>query len=93
MISRILRKYLNDRILSMLERGEIPPNCNNIKVGWDEDTAYWAHRTRSGKWVLRSGRTFPAKIATPRELDVDPGYSSYSLSGIIPPDGTVGSMM
>jgi len=93
MISKQLKKFLNARILDMLQKNEVPPTCNNIKVGWNETRAFWAHRTRSGKWVLRSGRKFPAKIATPRELDVDLGYTAYSLSGIIPPEGTVGGMM
>jgi hypothetical protein len=91
-ISRKLKKFLNPRILHLLEEDKIP-KITNIKVGCDKYTAYWAHRTRAGKWVLRSGRKFPANVVTPKELDVDWGYTSISLSGIIPPHGTVGGMM
>jgi len=92
-ISRNLKKYLNPRILQMIMEDKIPAKITNIKVGWDKYTAYWAHRTRAGKWVLRSGKKFPVKAVTPRELDVDLGYKSISLSGIIPPHGGVGGMM
>jgi len=92
-ISRELKKYLNARLLHLLEEGKIPAEITNIKVGCDKYNAFWAHRTREEKWVLRSGRKFPKKVATPKELDVDWGYNSISLSGIIPPHGTVGGMM
>jgi len=92
-VSRELKKWLNPRILHLLMEDALPTHVTNVRVGWTRDRAYWAHKTRRGKWVLRSGRRFPKKATTPRELDVDLGYTSYSLSGIVPSHGTVGTMM
>jgi len=92
-VSRELKKWLNPRILHLLMEDALPAETTNIKVGWTKDRAYWAHRTKAGKWVLRSGYRFPKHIAIPKELDVDLGMYRCSLSEIIPAEGTVSTMM
>lgn len=81
-ISRDLDKFLNERIRKLMKLDQIKQG--KVKVGWDmnQDKVYWAERTKDG-WVLRSGVKWPHDIATPRELDVDLGVYSASLSGII----------
>ena len=83
-------KYLNERVRKMILSGHF---VKPIKVGWSEYRVYWVQCDRHGVWRFRSGRRFPNNAITPKELDVDLGMYSASLSGIIPYCGTVSSMM
>jgi len=84
-----LQRLLNERIKTLLEEGKIPLDAK-VKVGWNEDRAFWAE-FKKGKWRLRSGPVFPKRCLTPRELNVDLGVYVCFLSGEA--EGSVSSMM
>lgn len=89
-ISKELEKYLNERVKDILLSGKVPGN--KVLVAWTLERVFWAE-LKTGKWCLRSASRRPKRILIPRELDVDLGIKSASLSGVIPWQGTVSSMM